>query len=346
MGMMNKQDARRLSPSIQEEIRKRAVRAVLSGKSQTEVAQIYGVSRTSVCTWTNQAKRKGMKVLHSKKRGGQSKPWLKTSQSRAIIRIIESKHPDELGLPFVLWTREAIQALIKERFGIHLALRTITDYLARWNMTPQKPIRKAYQQDPKAVEQWLTKEYPKILARAKRQKAVIYWEDEMGLSTRHQAGRSFSLRGKTPEVIVSGKRDSIQQISAITNRGRMVFTIFKGRFESQVFIRFLQRLIRYSLRKIFLILDRHSVHLSGVVKAWLHEHKDKIEVFYLPTYSPDLNPDELLNRDIKSNVFKTKHPRNEEELTMLLRGQLKRIQRDKQRIQDYFQNKNVKYSAA
>jgi len=345
-GMMKKQDARRLSPSIQEEIRQRAVKAVFSGKSQTEVAQIYGVSRTSVCMWTNRAKRKGIKDLQSKKRGSRSRSFLKASQSRAIIRVIQSKHPDEMGLPFVLWTREAIQQLIQKRFGVHLALRTITDYLSRWNMTPQKPVKKAYQQDPKAVQRWLEEEYPKIQAKAKRAKAVIYWEDEMGLRTDHQAGRSFSLRGKTPVVKVDGERGSIGQISAITNRGQMAFTVFEGKFESKLFIRFLRRLIRYSLRKVFVIMDRHPVHHSDLVKDWLKQHQNKIEVFYLPTYSPELNPGELLNRDVKSNVFTNKRPKNKKELTPLLSEQLSQIQRDKQRIQAYFNNEFVRYCAA
>src|SRR5262249_4204351 len=207
--MSTEKDTRHLSPAEQELLRKKAVDMVSTGTKQVQVARLLGVSTWSVSQWWKQVRNKGEKSLNSRKRGTRTPNiLLKPIQEKAIIRTICQKHPDDEGLPFTLWTREAIQQLIWKRFRILPALRTLTDYLKRWRMTPKAPVPKAYEQKAEAVRQWLEEEYPRIKAKAKREKALIYWQDEMGLRSDHVAGRSFSPIGKTPDTMKSGSRFS------------------------------------------------------------------------------------------------------------------------------------------
>src|SRR5262249_32665243 len=200
-----------------------------------------------------------------------------------------------MHLPFALWTREAVQPLIAQRTGLHLSIWTVGRYLKHWGFTPQKPVRRAYERNPEAVRRWLQEEYPAIRNCAKRENAEIYWGDEMGLRSDHQAGRSYSPRGKTPVIPGTGKRFGCNVVSTITNRGRLAFMVFKVRFTARVMVEFLGRLLRHAKRKVFLILDGHPVHRSRTVKEWLKENQARIRLFLLPGYSPELNPDELLN---------------------------------------------------
>lgn len=297
-------DLRKQSQKEQDEIRKRAVAAVNSGKSQTEVAQIFDVSRASVCKWVNQAKRKGTRFLTSKPRGGMKERFITRRAENRIVGLVRDKHPEQLKLPFVLWTREGIQALIQKETGVKLAIRTVGDYLKRWEFTPQKPLKRAYEQDPVLTKQWVETVYPGIREKAKQEKGVLYWEDEMGLRSTHTAGRSYSPKGQTPVMNLSGKRFGVNMISAITNTGKLAFSLYEGKFTSSLFLEFLKRLIKHANgNKVFLIVDGHPVHRSKVVKAWLEENKLDIEMFLMPGYSPELNPDELLNQELKSTVF-------------------------------------------
>jgi transposase len=346
--MLAQQDSRHLSLTEQEIIRKKAVDSVLSGMKQVEVARVYGVSEWSVSQWMQQYRKSGKKGLTNHKRGTRSpNRLLEPRQTSAIRRIIEKKHPEQEGLPFSLWTREAVQKLIWKKYQIRPALRTLTDYLRNWGMTPQKPLAKAYEQNPKAIEQWLQEDYPKIKAKANQEKALIYWCDEMGLRSDHVSGRSYSPKGKTPVVIKSGKRFSCNMISAISNLGKLYFSVFEGSFVIPIYLDFLTRLIRQNKgRKVILIVDGHPVHRAKAVKEWLKEQINSIEVFYIPGYSPELNPDELLNQEIKATVFQKKHPRNKGELKALLKSKLYEIQKDPRKVESFFKAKLVLYAAA
>jgi transposase len=345
--MSTKTDARKLSIQQQEIIREKAVSAVLSGEKQASVARLFGVSAWSVCQWVKQARKKGVKSLKSKKRGTKTpQTKLNKRQEGVTRRMIEDKNPEQLKFPFVLWTREAVQTLIKEKYGISIDLRTVTDYLKRWGMTPQKPVAKAYQQSPEAIKQWLELDYPEIQKKAKREKAVIFWGDEMSLRSDHVAGRSFSPKGKKPVLIKTGNRFSCNMISAISSVGKLYFSIFRGSFVVDVYLEFLKRLVRQNKgRKVILIVDGHPVHKAKAVQAWLSTRVNELEVYYLPAYSPELNPDELLNQDLKSNVFKHKRPRNQKELSSMLDGKLRQIQRQPEKISNFFKGKYVTYSA-
>lgn len=339
-------DFRKFSQKTQDEIRLICVKAVLSGKSRVEVASQYGVSRVSVNKWVAQYRVGGRFSLRSEKRGTRQAGALTPIQAATIARLVQKHPPEALKLNQVLWIREAVQALIERECGIRLSLWTVGRYLKRWGFTPQKPICKAYEQDRKAVEKWLKEEYPRIARRAKKVKAQIFWEDETGIRSNHQAGTSYGKRGKTPVIPRTGKRFGFNMISAISNRGKLAFSIFEGSFNGTVCIAFLNRLIRHANGKVFLIWDQHSVHKSAAVLRWIEDHADKIEVFLLPSYSPDLNPGELLNHDIKANAVGRKSAKSKLELKNNVKNHLYRLQHCPRRVMNFFKKPEVVYAAA
>jgi len=235
----------------------------------------------------------GQEALKSKRKGrpkgGKLQPW----QAVQIAKTVIDHHPEQLKLPFYLWTREAVALLIKRRFGLQLSVWTVGRYLKRWGFTPQKPARRAWEQNPEQVRQWLEKEYPNIRRQAQREKAKIYWGDEMGLRSDHAVGRSYGLKGQTPVILATGQRFGCNMISAITNHGRLNFMIFKERFTAPVFLEFLRRLLRQSDRRLYPIVDCHPVHRSLKVKNWVKENEERLRLVFLPGYSPEINPDEF-----------------------------------------------------
>ncbi|HET54893.1 MAG TPA: IS630 family transposase [Ignavibacteria bacterium] len=341
---MKKQDARSLSSEAQEALRVRAVKAVLSGRTQLEVAEIFRVSRQSVSIWLKDYRAHGSKALKTKRQGrptgGTLKPW----QSAQIVKAIKDRHPDQLKLPFYLWTREAVCQLIERRFGIKLSVWTIGRYLRRWGFSPQKPVRRAYEQDDKAVQLWLKEEYPAIRHQAKQEKATIFWGDEMGLRSDDNVGRSYGKRGKTPVIAGTGQRFGCNMISAITNQGQLNFMVFKGSFNSHVFLSYLKRLTKQAKQKVFLIVDRHPVHRASKVKKWVDNNRKIITIFFLPSYSPDLNPDEMLNQDVKSSAVGRRRPHNYNEMVKDVRNFLFSRQKQPQIVKNYFKEQHVKYA--
>lgn len=342
---MKTQDARSLPAIAQEDLRRKAVKAVLDGKKQVEVAKLFCVTRQAVGKWMKAYREGGTKALKAKKKGrpkgGSLLPW----QAAQIAKALVDRNPDQLKLPFYLWTREAVAQLIERRFGIRLSIWTVGRYLARWGFTPQKPLRRAFEQKPEEVRRWLKEEYPAIRKQAKLEKAEIYWGDEMGLRSDHAVGRSYGRRGQTPIIPGTGQRFGCNMISSITNRGRLNFMVFKKRFRSEVFTDFLRRLVRQSKHKIFLIVDSHPVHRSRKVKKWLEKNNHHIHLFFLPSYSPELNPDEVLNQDVKSNAVGRRRASNKQELISNVRKYLRSRQRQPRIIRQYFQEKHVRYAA-
>jgi len=246
---------------------------------------------------------------------------------------------------YALWTRQAVAELIRDRFGIALPVRTMGLYLSRWGFTPQKPMRKAYEQSPAAVKKWLDDQYPVIAASAKAEGAEIHWGDDTGLRSDDVRGRSFAPQGQTPVVRVNNKRHGLSIISTVTNRGSMRWKIFEGALNADILIDFMKRLIRDAGRKVYLILDNLRVHHSKPVKAWLAEHKAQIEVFDLPSYSPELNPDEMANADLKQAVTKLAPARTKLQLVKAAARHLRSVQRQPERIKSYFEHEPVRYAA-
>jgi transposase len=339
-------DGRKLCPAAQEDLRRRVVAALRDRcMSQVEAARTFQVSRASIHNWLRAVERGGTKALKSRKRGPKPHTLLAPHQAATIVRMIDDRCPDQLRLPFALWTREAVGELIAQRYGISLSVWTVGRYLARWGFTPQKPLRRAYEQDPAAVKRWLEEQYPAIRIAARAEKAEIYWGDEMGLRSDHQAGTSYGRKGQTPTIPGTGKRFGCNMISAITNRGHLQFMVFHRRFNSAVFLAFLARLVRQVGRNAFLIVDGHPAHRSALVKRWLAEQAGQIRVFYLPGYSPKLNPDELLNQDVKTNAVGRRRPADQDEMVFNVRGYLRSTQKQPEIVRGYFQEENVRYAA-
>jgi transposase len=345
---MAKQDARSLSAEGQEDLRRRVVEAVAKGLAQTEAARVFGVARGTISRWMGLLERVGRRGLRARRRGRPPVSRLAPHQAAMTVRYMVSACPEQLLLPFALWTREAVQELLLRKFALEVSVWTVGRYLRAWGLTPQKPVRRAYEQDPLAVEKWLAEEYPAIRAAARQFKAQIHWLDEMGLRSDHQAGRSYGRRGQTPVVFGTGQRFRCNMISAITNRGRLAFMIFRQRFTARVFLNFLGRLLRLtrkSRRKIFLIVDGHPVHKSRAVQRWLAEHAEQIRIFCLPSYSPELNPDELLNQDVKTNALGRVRPVTVHEMISNVRSYLRITQARPRVVKNYFRERHVQYAA-
>lgn len=342
---MKTQDARSLPAKAQESLRQQVVRAVRRGMVQSEAARVFGVARGTVNRWVGLWLKKGAAALKARRRGRPPQPRLSPRQAAAAVRLIVGRCPDQMRLPFALWTREAVQQLLARRFGLQVSIWTVGRYLRDWGLTPQKPVRRAYEQNPAMVRHWLKVEYPAIRKQARREKAEIHWGDEMGLRSDHQAGRSYGWRGQTPVIPGTGQRFGCNMISTITNRGRLAFMVFRQRFTAPVFLAFLRRLLRLRKRRIFLIVDRHPVHKARPVARWLAQHTSKIRLFWLPSYSPELNPDELLNQDVKTNALGRARPADEQEMMYNLRSYLRGTQRRPQLVQRYFHEEHVQYAA-
>lgn len=346
---MEKIDGRNLSKEEQKILRIRAVLAVIEeGLTQAEAAKIFKVSEAAMNKWLKLYKRGGLEKLEQDRRGGQKNAVciLSTHQKNAIQHYINTKTPDEFGILYLLWTREALQELVKKKYGKHVSIRTVSEWLSKWGYSPQKPAKKAKEQQPKEVQKWFGERYPAIQKRAKEENAEIHWGDESGVQSTDNRQRGYSKKGKTPEIKLSGKRCRCNMISSITNLGKLRFKVFEGKFNADILIDFMRRLIRGAERKIFLILDNHSVHVSKKVRNWLEAHKGEIEVFYLPTYSPELNPDEYLNNHLKKVVFKEKRPEGCTSLKRLMIKALRKIQVNEKLVSSYFRHKAVTYAGA
>ena len=345
---MERQDARSLSAEGQEDLRRRVVKAVQNGLSQSEAARVFAVARGTVNRWMGLVEQQGGRALKARRRGRPRQSRLAPHQAATTVRMILSGCPDQLSLPFALWTREAVQQLLARKFEVGVSVWTVGRYLRAWGLTPQKPVRRAYEQNPVAVRKWLEEEYPTIRGLARVAGAHIHWLDEMGLRSDHQAGRSYGRRGETPVVFGTGQRFRCNMISSITNRGRLAFMVFRQRFTARVFLNFLGRLLRLTRktrRKVFLIADGHPVHKARSVSRWLAEHAAHIRIFWLPSYSPELNPDELLNQDVKTNALGRVRPLNLPEMMDNVRSYLRITQRSPRLVKNYFRERHVRYAA-
>ncbi len=270
---------------------------------------------------------------------------LTPEQEAEIRRLICDKTPDQLKMGFALWNRQAVLQLIQDRLGIELPIRTVGEYLKRWGFTPQKPIKKAYEQRPAEVRKWLDDEYPKIAARAKTEGAEIHWGDETGLRSDDVRGRGYAPKGQTPVVRVNNKREGLSIISTVTNQGKVRWKVFDGAMNADILIDFFKRLIKDAKRKVYLILDNLRVHHARRVKDWLADHDEEIEVFYLPSYSPELNPDECLNADLKDGVTRRAPARSKAQLKKAAISHLRKLQKSPRRVRKYFEHKPVRYAA-
>lgn len=344
---MNTTDARRLNQETQHELRKQVVRFREKGLDNATISEIVGLCPSHISTIWQKYQRGGWDAIKPGVRGrrhGEQRE-LNSEQETEIQKLLVDKTPDQLKLAFALWTREAVRLAIKQHVGQELPLRTITDYLKRWGFTPQKPTKRAYEQNPKAVEQWHETTYPLIQARAKQEKAEIHWGDETGIQNDAYNAKGFAPKGKTPIVRINATKSRVNMISSITNQGKVRFMLYRENMTSQVLIKFMSRLVKDSPRKVFLILDNLRVHHSKMVKAWLEENKEQMEVFYLPSYSPEINPDEYLNGDLKYCIRSGLPARTEKALTKKTRSFMRKLQNRPHHVRNYFKHPKIAYAA-
>ena len=345
---MGKTDLRKANKSEKEAMRNLAISMHNKNISQKDISLFLGVRTNTISDWVKLYKQHGKKGLKEVKRGrkkGHGK-LLSDAQELEVQKMIIDKMPDQLKLPYALWTRKAIRDLIKRTYKINIAIRTMGDYLKSWGFTPQKPKKKAYEQNSKAVNNWLQEEYPKIKQQAKKENAEIHWGDETGIRNTSQYGRSYAPKGKTPVKETMAKRLSLNMISTITNQGKVRFMTYKGTMNSQRFIVFLKRLIKGSKKKLFIILDNLKVHHSKIVKKWAEENTEKIALFYLPSYSPELNPDEYLNNDLKSGIGLKPTPKNDKQMKNNVKSHMMFLQKNPKKVARFFRHKSIKYAAA
>jgi transposase len=345
--MTRDRDFRKLEPATQAELRRRAVAMVDAGKTQQEAANAVKVSRRFVGKWLMARERGGDAALDGGKRGRRpgEQMVLPEKDAARIRRKITDKCPDQLKLPFALWTREAVRDLINRESGVKLSLQSVSDYLKRWGFTPQRPMKRATERNEAAIAAWLAREYPAIVKRAKREKAEIQWADETGLSNQANYGRSFAPRGKTPVVRRLAQRFSQSMISSLSNLGVLRFMVYDGALNTKIFLKFLRRLVEGARKKIFLIVDNLRVHHAKVVMAWVAANKDKIELFFLPSYAPECNPDEFVNNDVKQAMALKPAPKSKAELKQGLTSYMRGLQKRPDKIKAFFQAPSVRYAA-
>jgi transposase len=342
-------DTRTLSPPEQDQIRIRAIHALIEGNlTQEQTAALFGVSRQSVNAWFRIYQDFGLDGLRSLPRGrrpGHTK--LSLTQAAQISSMLLAS-PRDFGFSSGLWTRQIIRDLIAQRLGVHLGLSTVSEYLARWGFTRQKPLQRALERDPAAIQRWLDQDYPAIKSRARREGAQIFWSDEVGFDSREHSGRTYGLKGQTPVVTDTGKRFGCNAILALTNEGELRFMVYEETMTAAVFIRFLKRLVKFrDSEKVFLIVDRHAVHRSKQVKEWLSAHREEIEMFYLPSYSPNLNPPEYVNNDLKNQSgIKAARIKDKPSLMKRVRSYLRQLQHQTQKLAQFFFAPDVRYAAS
>ena len=341
-----KTNAKRLSPQEQYQIRKSIVRLSKKGKAAAEIAEILDVSIRHVESIRKIYKEQGLAGIALKKRGRKKgeKRRLTPEQEREIRGIIVDKHPEQLRLKGCMWTRMNIAELIHRLYGMDMPLSTLGYYLARWGFSVQRPQKKAYKQNAEQVDAWLHDTYPAIAARAKAEKAEIYWGDETGVQNTADYLRGYAPIGQTPVVEVEAQKFKANLLSAISNQGRVRFCIYE-KLTPDKLIDFMGRLVRDTGRKVFLILDNLRIHHAKRVSEWLEKHKVEIEVFYLPPYSPEYNPDEYLNSDLKRAVGKRAMPHTQADIEHNVRSHMGHLQRNPQKVRAFFQSPSVRYAS-
>jgi transposase len=343
---MENTNAKKLNPESQYELRKQIVRCRQKGISNNETAELTATS-VGHCSrvWQTYLKEGG-KGISLGKRGRKlgDKRRLTPQQEKEVQKIIVDNNPNQMKLAFMLWTREAVRQLILRLYEIDMPLRTISRYLKRWGFTVKRPLKRAYEQDPVKINKWMKEEYPEIKERAKKEDAEIYWGDETGVQSDANYVRGFSPKGQVPVLTLVAKKSRINMISAINNYGTVRFMIYDETMTCQKLIEFMECLVKDAKKKVFLVLDNLKVHHGKLVAAWLEENKEKIELFFLPPYAPEHNPDEYLNHDLKRSVHSGIHPRNKSDLESKTQLFMNKLSSLPEHVKSYFRHSKMEYA--
>jgi Transposase and inactivated derivatives len=341
---MKKQDARKLDHKGLTQLRQRAIHAIQNGESPEIVARVLGVSRAAIYNWLAKYRQGGWGQLDARKRGGRP-PKLDGQALRFIYDTVTMKNPMQLKFPFALWTSAMVVKLIYDNYAIRLSRSSVSRLLNQLGLSAQRPLWRAYQQDPEKVQQWLNDQFPKIKALAKRNKVDIFFGDEAGVRSDYHSGTTWAKRGQTPVVTSTGARFGFNLISAITPRGQMRFMVTKKTVGAVVFIEFLKRLIHNAEKPIYLIVDGHPAHKAKKVTKFVESVRERLQLFYLPGYSPDLNPDELVWNNLKNHVIGRQVIETKPQMKKTVLSHRKRIQKSPSLICSFFQTQTTRYAA-
>ena len=326
-----------------ESIREQVVQRVLAGEAPSDLARILGYPKQTIHRWVSRYRAGGESALRSTKALGAAEK-LTEKQTAWIAATLVSKNPAELQFPFALWTRDMVRELIKRRFGVSMALTSVGNLLHRLGFTVQRPLLRAYERNPIAVEHWLKVEYPTIRAQARKARGIMFFADESGIRSDYHSGATWAPRGKTPIVLRTGKRVSCNILSAVSSRGVLRFMVKEGGVGAAVFIQFLKRLMHGTTRPIFLIVDGHPSHRAKMTIRFIESLNGRIRLFFLPGYSPDLNPDELVWREIKSHDIGRQSLEDAGELTTKVCSALRRLQHKPETVRSFFAMPTTRYA--
>ncbi len=341
---MDRQDGRSLSHKTLEEIRIRAVRQVQGGESPEAVIKALGFSRASIYNWLAWYRGGGWSALKAKPISGRPSR-LSGNQIKWIYEMVTLKSPLQFKFPYALWTRAMIAILIRKYLKVSLSITSVGRLLGQLGLSCQRPLYRAYQQDPVSVERWLHQDYPRIRTMAKKMKAEIYFEDEAGIRSDFHAGTTWGVKGKTPVVSTTGARFGLNMISAVSPRGLMRFMVVQGRVNAQRICDFIDRLMRGASRPIFLIFDGHPAHRAKKVRTHIESYEGRLQVFYLPAYAPELNPDEHVWTEVKSHGVGRMTVSGPAQLKAQTIGCLRHLQKTPAKVRSFFQAPSTRYAA-
>jgi transposase len=336
-------DGRTLSHETAETIRRLAVRRVKDGEVPSTVINSYGLARTTIYKWLTAERRGGEAALAARKHPGR-KPALTPRQKLQVRRWINGKDPRQYGFDFGLWTRQIVAALIAQKVGVQLGVTAIGRLLAELDITPQKPLRRAYERDPVAIERWTAQVFPRLRARAKRVGAQLFFLDEAGVRSDQVLGRTWGLRGHTPEVPTSGRRQSVSAISAVNARGAFWYEIYTERLNAPRFLELLTHFMRRRKTRVFLVLDSHPAHIAKVVAQYVQRLAGRLELHFLPGYAPELNPDEFVWNHLKRQGVSKTPLRKDESLRSRVQSDLAAIGSRPALVRSFFHAPSVAYT--
>lgn len=346
---LEKNDGRKVDSKTLQYLRNRAIKLRETGKSNKETAEILGVAPETTSRWYSAYKKEGKNAIKVKKVGRPKNAGktLSDEQEQHIIRQLIDTTPQQLKFKFALWTREAVKQLILRELGIDMPISTVGHYLKKWEFTSKKPIKRAYERKDANTQEWLNEEYPKIKKQAKAEGAEIWWADETACVSLPSNLKGYAKKGSKIKPILThpAQKFKINMISAITNTGKTMFSLYDESINVERFLNFLKKVIDSSEKKVYMIVDNLRVHHAKLVTAWVEEHKDEIALFYLPPYSPEFNPDEYLNQDYKKNANKNTIPFTKTQLKKNTLAYMNDIVENKEKVANFFKHPSIAYAA-
>ena len=338
-------DGRKLDRKVLEHLRIAACRRVRQGECPSAVIKSLGLNRTTIYDWLERERRGGRRGLRLRKSPGRER-FLSLGEQQRLKRWIIGKDPRAFGYEQATWTRQIISELLLKQFGVSMSVTGVGKLLAYTGLTPQKPLRRAYERDEQAIEEWKTSRWPEVRKRAKRRGAVIMFLDEAGIKSDSPLGSTWGKRGKTPIVRTSGQRQKVNAVSAVSSTGAFRYATYSGKLDTEFFVAILKLLIKRMRRPIFFVLDGHPVHRAGGVKKFIASMKGQVELHFLPPYAPDLNPDEFVWNHIKKHGLSKKPLRRNESLQKRVEQDLRNLENNPKLLRSFFKAKSVGYLSA